>query len=71
MNVLITGARSNIGYSLAKSLSLRGHIVYAGCKTMKEKEALEEKINHEKIIMFPVVLNLLAIPERVSPFTTV
>lgn len=59
MNVLITGARSNIGYSLAKTLSLRGHIVYAGCKTLKEKVTLEEKLNYEKIIMFPIVLNLL------------
>lgn len=59
MNVLITGARSNIGYSVAKSLALRGHIVYAGCKTIKEKEVLEDKIKEEKIIMFPIVLNLL------------
>ena len=59
MNILITGARSNIGYSVAKSLALRGHIVYAGCKTIKEKEALEDKIKEEKIIMFPIVLNLL------------
>ena len=59
MNILITGARSNVGYSLAKTLSLRGHIVYAGCKTLKEKVTLEEKLNYEKIIMFPIVLNLL------------
>ena len=59
MNILITGSRSNIGYSLGKALALRGHIVYAGCKTLLEKKALEEKINHEKIIMFPIVLNLL------------
>ena len=59
MNILITGARSNIGYNLAKTLSLRGHIVYAGCKTLKEKVTLEEKLNYEKIIMFPIVLNLL------------
>ena len=59
MNILITGSRSNIGYSLAKTLSLRGHIVYAGCKTLKEKVTLEEKLNYEKIIMFPIVLNLL------------
>ncbi len=59
MNILITGSRSNIGYSVAKSLALRGHIVYAGCKTIKEKEALEDKIKEEKIIMFPIVLNLL------------
>ena len=59
MNILITGARSNIGYNLAKVLALRGHIVYAGCKTLKEKEGLEKRINDEKIIMFPIVLNLL------------
>ncbi len=59
MNILITGARSNIGYSLAKKLALRGHIVYAGCRTVYEKETLEEKIKQEKIIMFPVVLDLL------------
>ena len=59
MNILITGSRSNIGYSLGKALALRGHIVYAGCKTLLEKKALEKKINHEKIIMFPIVLNLL------------
>ena len=59
MNILITGSRSNIGYSLGKALALRGHIVYAGCKTLKEKVTLEEKLNYEKIIMFPIVLNLL------------
>ena len=59
MNILITGSRSNIGYSLGKALALRGHIVYAGCKTLLEKETLEEKIKTDKIIMFPIVLNLL------------
>ena len=59
MKILITGARSNIGYALSKLLALRGHIVYAGCKTLKEKEMLEEKIKDEKIIMFPLVLDLL------------
>lgn len=59
MKILITGARSNIGYTLSKLLALRGHIVYAGCKTFKEKEMLEEKIKDEKIIMFPLVLDLL------------
>ncbi len=59
MKILISGARSNIGYALSKLLALRGHIVYAGCKTFKEKEMLEEKIKDEKIIMFPLVLDLL------------
>ena len=59
MKILITGARSNIGYALSKLLALRGHIVYAGCKTLKEKEMLDKKIRDEKIIMFPLVLDLL------------
>lgn len=59
LNILITGAKSNIGYNLAKKLSLRGHIVYACCKTLLEKEMLDKKIKEEKIIMFPIVLNLL------------
>ena len=59
MTILITGARSNIGYNIAKLLARRGHIVYAGCKTKEEVKTLEEKINKEKIIMFPIVLDLI------------
>ena len=59
MNILITGARSNIGYSIAKLLARRGHIVYAGCKTKEEVKSLYEKINLEKIIMFPIELDLI------------
>ena len=59
MNILITGARSNIGYSIAKLLAKRGHIVYAGCKTKEEVKSLYEKINLEKIIMFPIELDLI------------
>lgn len=59
MNILITGARSNIGYNIAKLLAERGHIVYAGCKTKEEVKSLYEKINNEKIIMFPLVLDLV------------
>ena len=59
MNILITGARSNIGYNIAKLLAKRGHIVYAGCKTKEEVKSLYEKINSEKIIMFPIELDLV------------
>ena len=59
MTILITGARSNIGYKIAKLLAKRGHIVYAGCKTKEEVKTLEEKIDKEKIIIFPIVLDLV------------
>lgn len=58
MKILITGARSGLGYCYAKELAKRGHIVYAGVKTEKEYRALEEKCFQEKIILFPLLLNL-------------
>mgnify|MGYP005787250463 CR=1 FL=1 len=58
MNILITGARSNLGYNYAKELAKRGHIVYVGVKTLNQKSTLEKRLDEEKIIMFPIVLDL-------------
>ncbi len=60
MKLLITGALSGLVYKYAKALAKRGHIVYAGVETKKQLETLEEKIKEEKVILFPVVINLLA-----------
>ncbi len=59
MKILITGALSGLGYQYAKKLAARGHIVYAGVETKEQKLSLEEKIKEERIILFPILINLL------------
>lgn len=59
MKILITGGKSNIGRKVAEDLSKRGHIIYIGVKTEKEKLVLEEELLKNKIIMFVEVINLL------------
>ncbi len=58
MKILITGALSGLGFHYAKTLSQRGHIVYIGVKTEVEAISLEQKCWDQKLILFPVVLNL-------------
>lgn len=59
MKILVTGATSGLGYSLCCSLSKRGHIVYVASKTKKESAYLKLKAKEQKVILFPIVLNLL------------
>ena len=58
MKILITGGISGLGYGVAKELALKGHIVYIGVRTKEEETYLNEKLKREKLIMFPLVLDL-------------
>ncbi len=58
MKILITGALSGLGYSYAKALAKRGHIVYVGIKKEEEMLSFERKIREENVILFPLVLDL-------------
>ena len=49
LRILITGARSGIGFNLGKELTSRGHSVYFSTHTEKEMETLKEKIKEENI----------------------
>ncbi len=59
MKICITGATSGLGYQLACSLAKKGHIVYVASKTEKERKHVEEKSKEDKVILFPIVFNLL------------
>lgn len=59
MNILITGATSGLGYLLACSLSRKGHLVYVASRSEKESIYLDLKIRKDKVILFPIVLDLL------------
>ena len=49
MKILITGASSGIGFSLAKELSRRKHTVYITTHTENQKETVKKKIKIEKL----------------------
>jgi len=49
MNILITGATSNIGYLLAKELSKKNHTVYLSTHTKEQLNALEKKISDDQL----------------------
>ena len=49
MKILITGASSGIGFSLAKELSRRKHTVYITTHTEKQRRTVNEKIKMEKL----------------------
>mgnify|MGYP004502668265 CR=1 FL=1 len=59
MKLLITGALSGLGYQYAKTLAKKGHIIYAGVENEKQQNTLENKLKKEKVIMFPIICQLL------------
>lgn len=59
MRVFITGARSGIGYAVGKLLSLRGHLVYMGCRSEEEVVSLQNKLKEEEISAICIKLDLL------------
>ncbi len=71
MKILITGATSGLGYSLSCELAKKGHIVYAASKNEKETFYLDQKAKNDKVILFPIVLNLLDDLEKYQEFLDV
>lgn len=49
MNILITGATSNLGYNLAKKLYKKDHIVYITTHTYEELVMLKNKVREEQL----------------------
>ena len=49
LRILITGARSGIGFNLGKELVNRGHCVYFSTHTINEMKSLKKKLKEENI----------------------
>lgn len=54
MNILITGARSEIGLDVALALEKRGHFIYLATHTKKQAETLKKELNLPSIVCFPL-----------------
>jgi len=57
-SVFITGCSSGIGFSAAKSLATRGYRVFAGVRTIKDQQKLQEIANTAKLKLIPVICDV-------------
>ncbi len=60
MKILITGATSGIAYEVAKQLIKKGHTLYLGSKTEKERDYLKEKLKQEHLDAICLKLDVTA-----------